>query len=122
MKQLIKKILKEETEEMSPLEQTVADFVNMSLSEYNLPEDFDRVAVDIYPDKYGRQECVITSLFKKPFTLEDSDKLHKLMRTIKNSVEDYFGNTFSYVGGSTSTTDSYIGMKWWYDQKKNKSF
>ena len=120
MKQLIRKILKEETEGMSPLEQTVADFVNMNLSEYDLPEDFDRVAVDIYSDGYGRQECVVTSLFKKPFTLEESDMLHSLMRTIKKSIEEYFGNTFSYVRGSTSTTDSYMDTKWWYDQKKNK--
>ena len=120
LKKSIRKILKEETEDMSPLEQTVADFVNMNLSEYDLPEDFDRVAVDIYSDGYGGQECVVTSLFKKPFTLEESDMLHSLMRTIKNSVKDYFGNTFSYVRGSTSTTDSYMDTKWWYDQKKNK--
>ncbi len=120
LKESIRKILKEETEDMSPLEKTVADFINMNLSEYDLPEDFDRVAVDIYSDGYGGQECVVTSLFKKPFTLEESDMLHSLMRTIKNSVKDYFGNTFSYVGGSTSTTGSYMGMKWWYDQKKNK--
>ena len=120
LQESIRRILKEETEDMSPLEQTVADFINMNLSEYDLPEDFDRVAIDIYSDGYGGQECVVTSLFKKPFTLEESDMLHSLMRTIKKSIEEYFGNTFSYVRGSTSTTDNYMDTKWWYDQKKNK--
>jgi hypothetical protein len=47
MKNLIKKILKEESEKMSQIEKNVTDLINMSLEEYTLPEDFDEVMVDI---------------------------------------------------------------------------
>ena len=71
MKQLIRKILKEETEDMSPLEQTVADFINMNLTDYELPEEFYKVAVDIFDNEYDRKECTVTILFEKPFKLHD---------------------------------------------------
>jgi hypothetical protein len=122
MKKLIKKILKEETEGMSPLEQTVADFINMNLSEYDLPKEFYKIAIDIYPDKYGRQECNVTMLFKKPFKIEDSDKLHTIMNKIKKDINQYFGDVFSYIGSGTSTIQAYNDYKNYYNQKKNLPF
>jgi len=38
LQESIRKILREEREDISPLEQTVDDFININLSEYDLPE------------------------------------------------------------------------------------
>ena len=122
MKQLIRKILKEESEEMSPLEKTVAKFIDMSLANYDLPEDFHKVAVDIFPDNYGsgRKECAITMLFNKPFNGKDSDKMHLITNKIIKEVYDYFGDAFSYISNATSTVDNYNDTKDWYTRRKNK--
>jgi hypothetical protein len=120
LKGTIKKVLKEETEDMSPLERTVSDFVNMSLSEYELPEEFYKVAVDIFPDNYGRKECAITVLFKKPFNRKDSDKIHLIINKIKIGIEDYFGDEFSYISNSSSTVGNYNDTRDWYTKRKNK--
>lgn len=116
----IRRILKEETEDMSPLEQAVADFINMNLSEYDLPEGFYKVAVDIVYDNYGRQECLISMLFKKSFSMKDSDKLHIIMNEIKKEINGYFGDMFTYLGIGTSTVQVYNDTKGWINQKKNK--
>jgi hypothetical protein len=116
----IKKILKEETNEISPLERTVSDFVNMSLSEYELPEEFYKVAVDVFDDGYGRQECTLTTLFEKPFNRKDSDKMHLIMNKIKRDVNDYFGSIFSHIANGSSTVDSYNDTRDWYTKRKNK--
>jgi hypothetical protein len=120
MKQLIRKILKEESEEMSPLEKTVAKFIDMSLENYDLPEDFYKVAVDIFPDNYGRKVCAITMLFNKPFNGKDSDKMHLITNKIKREINDYFGDAFLYISNSSSTVDNYNDTKDWYTRRKNK--
>lgn len=116
----IRRILKEELEDMSPLERTVADFVNMNLSDYELPKEFYKVAVDVFDDGYGREECVITSLFKKPFNLHDSDRMHLIMGKIKRDVNDYFGNVFSHIAFGSSTVSNYEDTRDWYTKRKNK--
>ena len=105
---------------MSPLEQTVADFVNMNLSDYALPEEFYKISVDVFNDGYGRQECAITSLFKKPFKLDDSDRMHFIMNKIKRDVNDYFGNVFSNIAFGSSTVSNYNDTRDWYTKRKNK--
>ena len=120
LQESIRKILKEETEGMSPLEQTVADFVNMNLSDYTLPDEFYKISVDVINDGYGREECIITSLFKKPFKLHDSDRMHLIMSKIKREVNDYFGNVFSNIAFGTSTVSNYNDTKDWYNKRKNK--
>ena len=120
LKESIRKILKEETEDMSPLEQTVDDFINMNLSEYDLPEEFYKVAVDIFDNEYDRKECIMTVLFEKPFNLKDSDRMHDIMNEIKKEIKEYFGNTFWYIKSGTSTVDVYNRTKDWYKKRKNK--
>lgn len=111
MESLIKKILKEETEDMSPLEQTVADFINMGLEEYTLPKDFDEVMVDISDTKYGKK-CSVTFTFKKPFKLEDSDFFHKIFnKDIRRDINTFFGDYFKSIYNSTSTKENYIQTK-----------
>ena len=107
LQESIRRIITEETEDMSPLEQTVADFVNMNLSDYVLPEEFYKISVDVFNDGYGRQECAITSLFKKPFKLDDSDRMHFIMNKIKRDVNEYFGNVFSHIAFGSSTVSNY---------------
>ena len=120
LQESIKKILKEETEDMSPLERTVADFVNMNLSDYELPDAFYKVVVDVFDDNYGREECTITSLFEKPFKLDDSDRMHFIMNKIKRDVNDYFGNIFSHIAFGSSTVSNYNDTRDWYTKRKNK--
>ena len=120
MKQLIRKILKEETEDMSPLEQTVADFINMNLTDYELPEEFYKVAVDIFDNEYDRKECTVTILFEKPFKLKDSDRMHDIMNEIKKEIKGYFGDTFWYIKSGTSTVDVYNSTKDWYTKRKKR--
>jgi hypothetical protein len=120
LKETIRKILREETYDMTPLEQTVADFVNMLLAEYELPEAFYKVAVDIFDDGYGRHECKLTTLFKKPFKMGESDRLHLIMNKIKEEINGYFGNIFSYINTGTSTAQVYNQYKDSRDKRKNK--
>ena len=116
----IRRVLKEETYEMSPLERTVADFVNMLLAEYELPDAFYKVAVDIFDDGYGRHECKLTTLFKKPFKMGESDRLHLIMNKIKKEINGYFGNIFSYTNTGTSTVQVYDEYKDSRDKRKSK--
>jgi hypothetical protein len=92
----------------------------MSLSEYELPEEFYKVVVDVFDDGYGRQECTLTTLFEKPFNRKDSDKMHLIMNKIKRDVNDYFGSIFSHIANGSSTVDSYNDTRDWYTKRKNK--
>lgn len=111
---------KEETYDMSSLEKSVADFVNMCLSEYELPETLYNVSVDVFNDKYGRQECAITSLFEKPFKLDESDKMRFIINEIKKEVNEYFGDIFSYITTGSSTVSNYNNTRDWYTKRKKK--
>ena len=116
----IRRVLKEETYDMTPLEKTVVDFVNMSLAEYELPVAFYKVAVDVFDDGYGRQECTLTTLFEKPFKMDESDRMNFIMNKIKRDVSDYFGSIFSHIANGSSTVDSYNDTRDWYTKRKNK--
>jgi hypothetical protein len=119
MKNLIKKILKEDSEKMSQIEKNVTDLINMGLEEYTLPEDFDEVMVDIGDTKYGKK-CSVTFTFKKPFKLEDSDFFHKIFnKDIKRDVNTFFGDYFKSIYNSTSTKENYIQTKEYF--KNNPS-
>jgi hypothetical protein len=100
----IRRILKEETEDIpkrTPLEKSITDFVNMLLKDYELPENFYGVAVDILDDN---ETCEITVLFNKSFKINDSDKAHIIVRKIRQEVSNYFGFN---VRGNTSTVNNY---------------
>ena len=106
----IRRILKEETGEMSPLEKVVAEFIMDELEGYKLPEDFDGVMVDIGDTKYGKK-CSVTFTFKKPFKLEDSDFFHNAFKKIRVDINAFFGNHFKSIYVSTSTKENYIQTK-----------
>ena len=102
----IRRIIKEETEHIpkrTPLEKTIMNFVEMNAEGYKFPENFYGFVVDIINNG---KDCEITGLFKKPFKMDDSDRLHYILNNIKKEVSKYFGETL-YVRSGTSTIDSY---------------
>jgi hypothetical protein len=92
----------------------------MNLTDYELPEEFYKVAVDIFDTEYNRKECKVTILFEKPFNLKYSDRMHDIMNEIKKEMKKYFGDTFWYIKLGTSTVDVYNRTKDWYAKRKNK--
>ena len=102
----IKKIIKEETqniEERTKLEKSVKYFVDELLENYKLPENFYGVVVDMIDNN---ETCSITALFKKPFKIDDSERLHKILQKIKKEISNFFGSGFD-IRWSTTTVDSY---------------
>jgi hypothetical protein len=103
---------------LESLEKSVKNFINMNLEEYDLPEEFYKVAVDVFDNEYDRKECTVTMLFEKPFKLHDSDRMHDIMNEIKKEIKEYFGDTFWYIKLGTSTVDVYNSTKDWYTKRK----
>jgi hypothetical protein len=100
------------------LERSVTKFINMHLEDYDLPEEFYKVAVDVFDSEYGRKECKVTMLFEKPFKMVDSDRLHIIMDIIKKEIKEYFGHTFWYIQLGSSTVEIYNDTKDWYEKRK----
>lgn len=123
MKDIIRQILKEETEELgerTKLEKLITKQFGKPNFEGVLlePDNFYGVIVDIYDDDYGKR-CHITALMKKPFKKEDSDMLHNLLRHGRERVRSMFSDYFnSGITGSVSTIESYKDHKWFYDERK----
>ena len=119
LKEHIKKVLKEETQKIkkrTPLEKAVTTFIESLLEDYDLPENFKGVAVDIVD---GGKECHITGLFENSFNQNDSDKLFSVFNKIKKEIPNYFGDQFYYVTTGNSTINNYNDHQWWYDKKKS---
>lgn len=111
MKDLIKKILKEETGERNKLEKVITGFINGVLSNKELPENFHSVVVDVYGTKYG-DGCKITLLMKGPYSEEESEMLFDASREVKNLIKSFFKEHFLYgISISTSTIENYMKMK-----------
>lgn len=119
LKEHIKKVLKEETQKIkkrAPLEKAVTTFIESLLEDYDLPENFKGVAVDIVD---GGKECHITGLFENSFNQNDSNKLFSVFNKIKKEIPNYFGDQFDYVTTGNSTINNYNDHQWWYDKKKS---
>ena len=123
MKDIILKVLREETEEFgerTKLEKLIAKQFGKPNFEGVLfePDNFYGFVIDVYDTDYGKQ-CHITALMKKPFKKEDSDMLQNILRYRREKIEDMFSNYFdSGITGSVSTIDSYKDTKWFYDERK----
>lgn len=96
---------------LKSLENTVQKFINMNLDDYKVPSDLYDLAVDITNDSYGRLECDVSFLFKKPFSSNDSNKLHHILKEIKKEIVNYFGDTFYHIRSGVSTVDMYNDSK-----------
>lgn len=125
MKDIILKVLREETEEFgekTKLEKLIAKQFGKPNFEGVLfePENFYGFVIDVYDTDYGKL-CHITALMKKPFKKEDSDMLQNMIRYRREQIKDMFSNYFdSGITGSVSTIDSYKDTKWFYDKKKSQ--
>ena len=125
MRDIILKILKEQTEELgerTKLEKLIAkQFGKPNFEDVLLePDNFYGVIVDIYDTDYGKQ-CHITALMQKPFKKEDSDMLQNMVRYGRERIKDMFSNLFrGGITGSVSTIESYKDHKWFYDERKTK--
>ena len=125
MKDIILKVLREETEEFgerTKLEKLIAKQFGKPNFEGVLfePDNFYGFVIDVYDTDYGKQ-CHITALMKKPFKKEDSDMLQNMLRYRREQIKDMFSNYFdSGITGSVSTIDSYKDTKWFYDKKKSQ--
>lgn len=123
MKDIILKVLREETEEFgerTKLEKLIAKQFGKPNFEGVLfePDNFYGFVIDVYDTDYGKQ-CHITALMKKPFKKEDSDMLQNMLRYRREQIKDMFSNYFdSGITGSVSTIDSYKDTKWFYDERK----
>lgn len=119
MKDLIKRILKEETVERTKLEKVITSFINGILSNKELPENFHSVVVDVYGTNYG-DGCKITLLMKEPYSEEESDMLFNVSKEAKDLIKSFFKEHFLYgISVSTSTVKNYMETKSFYDEKKN---
>jgi len=114
LQETIKRILREQSEDLgerTKLEKLVMKFIESDLKDKDLPDNFYGAVADIYQSQYG-QGCSITFLFKKVFSMNDSDNLIKIGNEIKNSVKMFFQGEFPYgVNISTSTVEHYLKYK-----------
>ena len=123
MKDIILKVLKEQTEELgerTKLEKLIAKQFGKPNFEGVLlePDNFYGFVIDIYDTDYGKQ-CHITVLMKKSFKREDSDMLQNMIRHGRERIKDMFSNLFrGGITGSISTIESYKDHKWFYDERK----
>ena len=120
MKDLITKILKEETQETgqrTKLEKTMMRLIIGMTQSEDLPENFNSIVVDNYYTDYG-QESKITVLLNKPFNEKDSNKLLKLIKNIKDIIKSFFKDKFVLVSVSTSTIEHYNKIRSYYDERK----
>lgn len=105
---------------MSNLENIINSFVKTKLSDFQLPENFHDVVIDVYDSDYGKM-CHLSFLMKKPFTGEESESIEKVSKNLKKDLKEYFSNTFSGgIQSSCSTLESYLQHKDWYNSKKQK--
>lgn len=120
MKDLIAKILKEETQETgqrTKLEKTMMRLISGMIQSEDLPENFNSVVVDNYYTHYG-QESKITLLMNKPYSEEDSNKLFELSNNAKDIIKSFFKDKFVLVSVSTSTIEHYNKIRSYYDERK----
>ena len=118
---LRKNVVSESKEKSLPsLEKSIEHFLSMSIEEYDLPENFHKMVVDVYYNRWGSLECNVSILFKNSFSLVDSYKMNKIVGNIRNEIREYFGDIFSNISSGGSTIDAYNTFKWWYDERKNR--
>ena len=103
--------------EPSKLEIVIKNFVESLLEDHPLSDNYSGVAVDVYKTQYGNL-CQITTLFKQPFSEEESNNLHSWSREIVRDVNKTF-NFSGRVTSSQTTIERYKLAKLWYDEKKN---
>ncbi len=115
MKELIRHIIKEETEktEFDGLERAVKKMIKMLTKDIEFPENFYDFMVDVTKDeKYNERILRVTTVMKKPFSEEDSNNLDKIKRNFIQKIRGFFGSHFDrFSYGGTSTLEIYLRDK-----------
>lgn len=91
------------------LEKQVKKMIDYFTKDIEFPENFYDFMVDIINDKkYDEKILKVTTVMKKPFSQEDSDKIDVVKRDILRKVKAFFKGMFdSFSGGGTSTLEIY---------------
>ena len=115
MKDLIRHIIKEETKktEFEKLERAVKKMIKALTKDFEFPENFYDFMVDIIQDeKYNENILRISTVMKKPFNEEDSDKLYLLKKKFMPYIQNFFKSQFDrFSYGGTSTLEIYLRDK-----------
>jgi hypothetical protein len=109
---------KEKTNINQKLKNNVEKVIKNFTKNVEFPENFLEFGVDIRDNKtYNEKNLILTTIMKKPFNEEETDKLYeirsKLIPILKNIFKLYFDNFYT---NSTSTIDIYNREK----EKKEK--
>jgi|LakMenEpi03Aug12_release.lakeMendotaPanAssembly.Ray.scaffolds.fasta_scaffold89230_2 hypothetical protein len=103
----------EESNKNKTLEKMVKKMINHFTKDIEFPENFYDFMVDVRDDKvYNEKLLKVTSVMKKPFSGEDSDRLYEIKKKFMSKIESMFKNKADrfYYGG-TSTLESYNDTK-----------
>jgi len=117
----------EDTEEYYVMVENLLNKFVKSIKFKNMP-NFAGYRVLLGKDRYGDFTIKLTGLFKKPYTQDDSDRVHYKSREVTKLIKNTFPflRTATYYGGSTSTIDSYEdNLKWekgYLNRKINESY
>jgi hypothetical protein len=116
MKELIRNILKEETDntELERLKNAVKKMIKTLTKEAEFPENFYDFMVDIKNVEFFKNEkiLVITTVMKKPFNEEEMEKIYPIRKLLTQQLKAFFGGSFDRVhSGGTSTLEVYLRDK-----------
>jgi len=122
----IRRILREERflsriEEDTKLEKEIKKVIDKLTKDDQFPENFYRFTVNSFIDNnyltqkeindghIGNRTIIVTGLFKKPFSEEDSDEVGKVMKRIAPKIKAMFRPFYDEIRlHSTSTIDSHL--------------
>jgi hypothetical protein len=116
MKELIRNILKEETDntELERLKNAVKKMIKTLTKEAEFPENFYDFMVDIKNVEFFKNEkiLIITTVMKKPFNEEELEKIYPIRKLLTQQLKAFFGGSFDRVhSGGTSTLEVYLRDK-----------
>jgi len=101
--------INEEKENYSKLENRVKKMIDSLTKDIEFPENFYGFMVDVIEDKkYDEKILKVTTVMKKPFSEEDSDKLYQIKKSFMSQIVLFFKpyiKRFTFSG--TSTLDMY---------------
>ena len=116
-------------EEDTKLEKQIKKVIDKLTKDDQFPENFYRFTVNSFIDNtfltpkeindghIGNRTIIVTGLFKKPFSEEDSDKIREVMKRIAPKIKAMFRPFYDEIRlHSTSTIDSHLQSLDYFEQ------
>ena len=116
-------------EEDTKLEKEIKKVIDKLTKDDQFPENFYRFTVNSFIDNnyltqkeindghIGNRTIIVTGLFKKPFSEEDSDEVGKVMKRIAPKIKAMFRPFYDEIRlHSTSTIDSHLQSLDYFEQ------